>query len=203
PTPPDLSRSPFQKEGEAQKQPRPRVRAAVAAAAEPRSERQVSLRRHVVSGSSGARGGCCSAGSGRGNRRGGGAVVPAAEGGEEERGKTRCPAAARGSRSARGRLQPGARRSRVGVGAEPSPGQPPLLLQLLPPLLPCGSGGDGAGPAAGRAGREEAVKAAGRGGRCRWRSWRTRGRRWLWRARPTALSEDLRRGQVLLHVNCR
>lgn len=126
-------------------------------------------------------------GAGAGTGGGGGAVVPAAEGGEEERGETRCPAAARGSRLARGRRQPGARRSRLGVGAEPSPGQPALVLLLLPPLLSWGSGGDRAGPAAGRAGREEAVKAAGRGGRCRWRSWRTRGRRWLWRARPTAL----------------
>lgn len=126
--------------------PAPGARA-VAAAAEPCSERQVPLRRHVVSGSRGARGGCwllfCWVRA-REPAAGGGAVVPAAEGGEEERGETRCRAAARGSPLARGRLQLGARCSRVGVYAEPSPGQSLLLLLLLPPPppLPWGSGGD-------------------------------------------------------------
>lgn len=81
----------------------------MAAAAEPRFERQVSLRRHVVSGSGGARGRRCSAGSGRGNRRGGRSCSP---GGGRRRGrKGRDPVPGSGARLSLGARTSSARRA--------------------------------------------------------------------------------------------
>lgn len=117
PTPPDLLGSPFLKVRKAQKLrlgeeggrsgarrpgrvfPSPAPGCARRWRRRPSlAERQVSLRRHVVSGSGGARDGRCSAGSGRGNRPRGGGRSRSPGGGRRRGRKRRDPVPGSGAR---------------------------------------------------------------------------------------------------------
>lgn len=126
----------------------------MAAAPEPRSERQVSLRRHVVSGSGGARGGCCSAGSGRGNRRGGGRSC--SPGGGRRRGrKGRDPVPGSGAR-----LSLGARASPAGRAAF----EGRCLRRALYPAAAAAAAAAAAGATAVGLGRRRSGAGRGAGG---------------------------------------
>eukprot|EP00071_Canis_lupus_P038544 XP_022272101.1 uncharacterized protein LOC102152098 [Canis lupus familiaris] len=191
--------------------PRPRVRAAVAAAAEPRSERQVSLRRHVVSGSGGARGRRCSAGSGRGNRRGGRSCSP---GGGRRRGrKGRDPVPGSGARLSLGARTSPARRAAfegrcrrralsraAGAGAAAAAAAAAAVVGL-------GRRQSGAGRGAG--GEGGGGEGGGPGGKMPlaqladpWQKMAVESPSDSAEVFFFPPSEDLRRGQVLLHVNC-
>lgn len=177
--------------GRVLQQPRPWVRAVVVAAALPRSERQVSLRRHVVSGSGGAHDGrFCWERAREPAGRGGGGRSRSPGGGRRRGRKGRALVPDGGARLSLGVRAAVARRWAFGrsvsassllSGAAAGPAAASQLCRALErrrSRAGCGAGREGGGGEGG---------GPGRGGRCRWRSWRTRGRRWLWRALPTAL----------------
>lgn len=155
--------------------PRPWVRAVVVAATQPRSERQVSLRRHVVSGSGGAPGGrFCWERAREPVGRGGGGRSRSPGGGRRRGRKGRALVPGGGARLSLGVRAAVARRwafgrsvsassSLSGAGAGPAAAsQLCLALERRRSRAGCGAGGEGGGGEGGGPGRgEDAAGAAG------------------------------------------